>query len=870
MRKLFLAVAFLLTACSGFAQNAATPPDLYRDYIQPLFQSSCLPCHNARAKQGGLDLSTREGMLKGSEHGPVVLPGKPDLSPLDKSVARITEPGMPFKGKKLPDAQIARIAEWIRSGADFGGPAIDPDRVDPAEVSKHWAFRNPVRPAIPANTKQRNPIDAFLHAERARHQLKTVALAAKPTLIRRLYLDLIGVPPTPAEVKEFVSSNDPGAYESLVDRLLASPGYGERWGRHWLDIWRYSDWYGYRSSDQVRYSQRHIWRWRDWTVESLNQNKPYSRMIEEMIAGDELAPGDASVARATGYLARSWYRFNRNVWLGDIVEYTSAGFLGLTMKCARCHSHKYDPIPQADYYRFRAFFEPHEVRTDRVSGQADILKDGLPRVYDADATRPTYRFIRGNENNPDQTVQLEPAVPRLFGTTSLKITPVDLPVEAYFPNSRSFIPSDLIADAKSKIEKADADLKKAQAKPEPAPLLHAAQKRLEAARADVPALEARIRASMASIQTPVPPDAEKLGEVARKLEQAANRLHAEAAIVAAKHEFEQAGQDEMKIAQATAKLEEAVKALKEPAEGYTPVGLKYPTTSTGRRLALARWIASKQNPLTARVAINDMWMRHFGKPLVATVFNFGRSGKAPSHPELLDWLAVEFMARDWDMKAMHKLMVTSEAYMLSSASGVQAKVDPDNNYLWRMNVKRMEAEVVRDSMLSLAGKLDPAMGGPDIDEKKGDTVYRRSIYFRTAPDLQMDVLQAFDAASPIECFARTESIVPQQALAMANGQLSFSISRILAGQLTSAGTTGTAFVRAAFERLLGRPPSIEEVRESASYLGAQTALYQDPAKLTAFTSGPEALVKPSADPAQRARESLVHVLLNHNDFVTVR
>ncbi len=863
---MFLAGAFLLTACSSFAQNS----DLYREHIQPLFQSSCLPCHNARVKQGGLDLSTREGMLKGSEHGPVVLPGKPDESPLYKSVARITEPGMPFKGKKLADSQIARIADWIRSGAEFDEPVFDPDRVDPTEVSKHWAFRNPARPALPASAKQRNPIDAFLEAERVKQQLKPVALADKPTLIRRLYLDLIGVPPTPAEVKDFVSSKDPGSYTALVDRLLANPGYGERWGRHWLDIWRYSDWYGYRNSNQVRYSQRHIWRWRDWTVESLNQNKPYSRMIEEMLAGDELAPGDASVARATGYLARNWYLFNRNVWLGDVVEYTSAGFLGLTMKCARCHSHKYDPIPQADYYRFRAFFEPHEVRTDRVSGQADILKDGLPRVYDADAARPTYRFIRGNENNPDQTIQLEPAVPKLFGATSLKITPIDLPLEAYFPDSRSFIPADLIADAKSKIEKADADLKKAQAKPEPEPLLIAARKRLEAAKADVPALEARIRADMASVQTPVPPDAEKLGEEARKLEQAANRLHAEAGIVAAKYEFEQAGQDEKKIGRATAKLEEAVKALKEPAEGYTPVGLKYPTTSTGRRLALARWIASKQNPLTARVAINDMWMRHFGKPLVPTVFNFGRSGKAPSHPELLDWLAVEFMARDWDMKAMHKLMVTSEAYMLSSASGAQAKTDPDNNYLWRMNVKRMEAEVVRDSMLSLAGKLDPAMGGPDIDEKKGDTVFRRSLYFRTAPDLQMDVLQAFDVASPIECFARSESIVPQQALALANGQLSFSISRMLAGQITSIEKTDLAFVRAAFERLLGRPPSIEESRESTAFLAAQAALYRDPTKLTAFTSGTEAIVKPSADPAQRARESLVHVLLNHNDFVTVR
>jgi len=438
------------------------------------------------------------------------------------------------------------------------------------------------------------------------------------------------------------------------------------------------------------------------------------------------------------------------------------------------------------------------------------------------------------------------------------------------PDSRSFIPADLLAAAKAKIEKAEADLKKAQAKPEPEPLIQAAAKRVEAAKADLPALEARIRADMASIQTPAPPDSEALAEAARKLERAANRLHADASIIGAKYEFDQAGQDEKSLGKATAKLEDAVKSLKEPAEGYTSIGQKYPATSTGRRLALARWIASKDNPLTARVAINDMWMRHFGKPLVPTVFNFGRSGKAPSHPELLDWMAVEFMERDWDMKAMHRLMVTSDVYKLASSDGAQAKIDPDNLYLWRMNVKRMEGELVRDSMLAIAGKLDPAMGGPELDEKKGDTIFRRTLYFRTAPDLQMDVLQAFDAASPIECFARSESIVPQQALALANGPLSFTISRTVAEQLSTRFAPAGKFVQAAFQRVLGRPPSAGEARESITYLTEQTAMYREPAKLTPFANGPESTVRPSADPAQRARESLVHVLFNHNDFVTVR
>ena len=847
----------------AWAQDASSAADLFRDHIQPLFKKSCLSCHNAGSKQGGLDLSTREGMLRGSEHGPVVTLGKPDESQLYKMVAHVTEPGMPFKGKKLPYTDIARIAEWIKTGAEYGEPAADPEGVNLTEVRKHWAFRTPVRPPVPAT--KLNPIDAFLEAARTQHGLAAAPPAGRAILLRRVFIDLTGLPPTPAEIAAFTANDDPKAYAKIVDDLLARKSYGERWGRHWLDIWRYSDWYGSRNINQIRYSQRHIWRWRDWTVEALQQNKPYDRMIQEMLAGDEIAPNDPSVTRATGYLARNWYRFNRNVWLGDIVEYTSAGFLGLTLKCARCHAHKYDPIPQADYYRFRAFFEPHEVRTDRVQGQADIMKDGLPRVYDADDSRPTYRFIRGNEDNPDTATPLQPAVPRLFGKPALRIQPVPLPVEAYFPDSREFVPGDLIAEAKANIEKAEADLQKAKAKPEPEPLLLAAAKRVEAAKAALPALEARIQADLASLQTPVPENSEKLAEDARRLELAANMLLAEAGIIAAKYEFELSKTDPKKLGPATAKLEAALKSIKEPAEGYTPIGPKYPPTSSGRRLALARWITAKDNPLTARVAINDMWMRHFGKPLVSTVFNFGRSGKAPSHPELLDWLAVEFMDRGWDMKAMHRLMVTSKAYQMTSADSAQNKLDPDNTYLWRMNVRRLEAEAVRDSMLAAAGKLDSTMGGPDIDEKKGHEIFRRSIYFRTAPDLQMDMLQAFDIANPNECFARSESIVPQQALALANGPLSFTVARTIAAFLSP-----TDFIRAAFLQVLNRQPTEAEVKASAAYLTEQTAMFSDPSTLTPFTTGSEPAIKPSADPQQRARESLVHVLLNHNDFVTLR
>ncbi len=866
-------VVFLTLATGSLSAQSA---NLFSDQVQPLLKRSCLGCHNDKVKQGGLDLSTREALLRGSEHGPVIVAGKPEDSQFYKLIAHVSEPGMPFKAAKLPEADIKVFAEWIRQGAPYGESVADLDGVNLAGVAKHWAYRTPVRAKIPAVRDpkwSRNPIDAFLAAEHEKRGLTPLPDADRRVLLRRVYIDLTGLPPTPEDAAAFLSDKSANAYEKVVDRLLASPRYGENWGRHWLDIWRYSDWYGWRKQNQVRYSARHIWRWRDWTIESLNKNKPYSRMIEEMIAGDEIAPADPDVVRATGYLARNWYMFNRNVWLQDVVEYTSASFLGVTMKCARCHTHKYDPIPHADYYRMRAFFEPHDVRADRVPGQADTMKDGLARVYDDGESKPTYRFIRGNESNPDTSIALQPGFPRLFGKPDPKIEPVRLPVEAYFPDGRSFVPGDLLAQGRAAIEKAEADLKKAKEKPEPEPVIAAAAKRLDAARAAMPALEARIKADLAAMASPVPENAEQLAGEARKLERQANFIKAEADLLLGHYEFDLAKTDEKKLGGATAKIEAAAKTLREPAEGYTPIGPKYPVTSTGRRTVLARWIASKDNPLTARVAINHIWLRHFGKPLVPTVFNFGLSGKPASHPELLDWLAAEFMDRDWDMKAIHRLIATSRAYQMQSSAGPaetpQSKIDPDNVYLWRMNIRRMEAEAVRDSVLSLAGKLNGTMGGPEIDESKGHEIYRRSVYFRHAPDLQMDMLKVFDAASPNECFERGESVVPQQALALANGTLSLAMARTIASEL-AVPVSGDAFVAAAFDRILGRAPSAIESRESIAYLREQAELYRDPAKLTAFRTGPAATVKPAADPSQRARESLVHVLMNHNDFVTIR
>ena len=279
----------------------------------------------------------------------------------------------------------------------------------------------------------RNPIDAFLAEKHEQEGLVPALPAAPGELIRRVYLDLIGLAPSPEDVRAFVANPSDRAYEELVDRLLASPQYGERWGRHWMDVWRYSDWDGFGT--EIRESQPHIWRWRDWIVESLNADRGYDQMIVEMLAADEAAPADPQALRATGFLVRNWYKFSRNVWLDATVEHTSKAFLGLTLNCARCHDHKYDPIAQADYYRFRAFFEPHATRIDPLPGRDDTQKDGLVRVYDSDLSTPTFLFTRGDDKRPVQDRPLAAGVPPILERQSKlgAIKPVTLAPEVAYP-----------------------------------------------------------------------------------------------------------------------------------------------------------------------------------------------------------------------------------------------------------------------------------------------------------------------------------------------------------------------------------------------------------------------------------------------------
>ncbi|MES2568668.1 MAG: DUF1553 domain-containing protein, partial [Verrucomicrobiota bacterium] len=536
--------------------------------------------------------------------------------------------------------------------------------------------------------------------------------------------------------------------------------------------------------------------------------------------------------------------------------------------CAKCHDHRTDPISQAEYYQVRAVFEPHQVRTDRVPGQLDREKDGVPRVYDIEKESPTYFLIRGDESKPDKNRVLPPGVPRaLCGDklkASLDITPVRLPREAASPDRRAFVIGDTLAASAQSLAKAREALATAGHPEE-----HALELAITEARHT--ALLAEIRAEQLDLKES--DDWKEAAEEAARAQHDAALFEAELALhksqaayadaqrrldelpppaeeeIADPHEVKR-GKARKDAEAANGRIAAAAKTLAKAleqtrAEATTVYKARpkeeYPILSTGRRLAFARWLAHPDNPLTARVAINHLWLRHFGRGILPTPENV--TGPQASHPALLDWLASEFMANGWRMKPIHRLLVTSGTYrMASTPDEANRKIDPDNLFLWRMPTRRMEAELVRDNLLYVAGSLDRAMGGADIDHAHGLSSKRRSIYLRSASEKEVEFLKIFDGPSVNECYQRHPSVMPQQSLALANSELTLAQSRLLAAQLATH-ETGEAFVREAFTRMLSRSPSGQELEACVAFLHAS----------------------PAADPV-RARENLILVLFNHNDF----
>ncbi|MCR9197389.1 MAG: DUF1553 domain-containing protein [Planctomycetaceae bacterium] len=1057
-----------LTLC--FAPLSQAQVD-YETDIKPLLAEKCAACHGVLRQEAGLRLDARTLMAKGGDSGPAILPGRPSASLIIERVSASDDLQMPPHGEGTPlsDAQIARLSDWIAGGA------VAKDETVAASPMEHWAFQPIVNPA-----PQRPPARAIdtLIRDAWPEDIRPQPLAPRSVLIRRLYLDLIGLPPTHVQLQ------DERPLEHIVDELLQSRQHAERWARHWMDVWRYSDWYGL--NQQLRYSQKHMWHWRDWIIDSLHEDKGYDRMITEMLAGDELSPDDADVIAGTGFLARNYYLFNRTTWLDATIEHTGKAFLGLTLNCAKCHDHKYDPISQRDYYQFRALLEPHHVRLDPIPGR-DLSTDGLPRVFDHDPAATTWLHRRGNPKDPDQQTKLTPAVPAVFAHFQPDIHPVDLPVTARVPMLRPDVHAGRIRQARTELETAQHELAAAEAA--------ATVRQTTSVQADAPALSqpddlavhdtfdtldrsrwnvaggrwqavdgkvvqttatteraalqliaappedfemscrytttggsrwksvvfrfdenedgTRAHAVYTSAHTPDPKiqvsvtrdgqtsypsqgrrsypikvgvscelriavrgclvnvwvnddfqlawqlperphggrfsiaafdatvslddfhlrplsaDARLTGasgsgattpaerverlraqvdvmqcrltsiEAIWRAEQAQHRhqpdaaRRAQSAAVAqartrlAEARWEQllAGADSARKKAAQAKHDAASKQL-ERAQNGTPeyerprlsqqalegpdhkpdeYGQVYPATSTGRRLALAGWLTTKENPLTARVIVNHVWLRHFGEPLVDSVFDFGLRTPEPVHRRLLDFLAWDLMNHGWSFRRLHRQIVLSDAYQrTSSVKGAAAKtqqLDPDNTCLWRMNARRMEAQVVRDSLLHLAGTLDLTGGGPPVDSEQSR---RRSLYFRHSRDDRNRFLSMFDDADLLQCYRRSESIVPVQALALANSRLSLQSAGQIAEQIENRlppAAANPVFIQAAFKLLLGRPARPAEARVCATFC-QQMAQQREASAPLAQERG--------VDRQRQIRTRLIHSLLNHNDFITIR
>ena len=871
----------LICLVSATAQGAGEvrPVETYAAVIKPILRDRCWSCHGALQQKGGLRLDTVAAMRRGGDSGPAVVPGDSLRSLLlHRVTAQDAGERMPpsREGVPLDDATVGWMRAWVEAGAP--APADELPEPDPRG---HWAFRQPTRPRLPALARGSGAIDALLEADRAQRGLAARPEASRTMLIRRLFLDLVGVPPSPEERDAALRDSRPDWYERWVDRLLLDPRHGERWARHWMDVWRYSDAWGL--GDQLRNSQRHMHHWRDWIVESLNADVPYDEMVRLMLAADELHPGDPSRLRATGFLARNFFLFNRNQWLDETVEHVSKGFLGLTLNCAKCHDHKYDPFPQADFYRMRAFFEPYHVRLDVRPGQPDLARDGLPRVYDRDLGKATFRFIRGNEGSPDTNTVIQPGIPSFLVREAPSITPVSLPVEAFQPERNPWVLASHVEAARERLTEAARGL---GGEDSGDPMNRQVfERRLAVAKSELESVQARadfMRGQWSALQEG---GAESLRVAAIH---AARRLAETRALLAvAEAEQRLAKAEPAKKESATKELEAARKMASETTEkarasvgdsehpaplmgaAWTPTRFLdstkddpdpgFPATSTGRRSALARWIASMDNPLTARVAVNHVWSRHFGTPLVPSVFDFGRKGNPPANPALLDWLAVEFMEHGWSLRHLHRVIVLSAAYRMDSstaASEAEWARDPDNLLWWRRTPVRMEAQVVRDSILLHAGQLDLSQGGPSVPPGAQESSRRRSLYFFHSNNERNLLLATFDDALVKECYRRDASIVPQQALALMNARaVNDAVPAIAARIQERAGVEDEAFVREAFRTLLGFEPGEGEWKASLEAMAE-------------WRKGAASLESGAA--SRRAREGLVWALLNHGDFVTVR
>ena len=811
----------------------------------PILSAKCVSCHGGENPMAGLDLRTLDSVLRGGVTGPVVMEGASEKSLL---IRKIVSNKMPPPGTNAPPApaEVEILRQWIDKACFSARPQVAALReiFTPAEAPgitekdrEFWAFRKPVAQRVPEvknKHRVRTPIDAFVLAKLEAKGLSLSAEAPRQTLMRRAYMDLTGLPPTPEEIKAFAADTRLGAYERLVDRLLASPQYGERWGRHWLDATGYTDVTGADVTLETIAVHEGMWRYRDYVVRSFNEDKPYARFLTEQLAGDELVDWrrakkftsqllDSLVA--TGYL-RSVYDHTdadivnlpheRYEVLFHVAEKVSSGLLGLTVACARCHSHKYDPIPQKEYYRFLSIFAPAynpmnwTQPKNRVMATVSRVDEEEIKRHNADLDKPIGELGK-------QLATLLKPYQELLLDVKLQNLPAEIRAET---KAALETPADKQDDVqKFLVEKFGESLKVV---PEE--------------------IEKALKEADAVAKTKIDRQIKTLNSYRRPLEKIQVLVDAGPP---GTMRLLQRGNVEMP----GPKVQPGVlTVLSDP--GTSGV-LHPPDTqgeSSGYRLAFARWLTSRDHPLTARVMVNRVWQHHFGRGIVETPDNFGKLGASPTHPELLDWLAVDFMQNGWTLKRLHRLIMTSSVYRQSSrqpADGepsVARKLDPENHLLWRMNLRRLEAEVIRDSVLAASGKLDRTLGGPAILLKPSpeglqtvsekdptpNTKHRRSLYLLARRNYPLEFLQVFDfPVIQVNCNRRINSATPLQSLTMLNDEFMVENARYLAERVASivGEQNRSQWMETAYLLALSRKPTSSELKICEDNLGKQKQFY---------------------------------------------
>jgi hypothetical protein len=876
------AVGCLLFASSD---SLGAPSPTFEKDIRPILKTHCFDCHGEGEKlRGGLDLRLRRLMLKGGDEGPVIVPGKPDKSPL---FIMVDGGDMPKREKKLTREQVALIKKWIAAGAKTARP-------EPAEIGRgsgitdeersFWSFQPIRQPAIPTTKPKdrvRTPIDAFLVSAMAKQKLGFSPDAEKITLLRRACFDLTGLPPTPAEVEAFLADSAPDVYERLIDRLLDSPHYGERWGRHWLDVAGYADSDGYSDADPPR---AHAYKYRDYVIGSFNSDKPFDRFITEQLAGDELAratrdntqpalaaPHTRELLIATGFLRTGAdgsatpavvdYDAVRNQVVADTIKIVSTSLLGLSVGCAQCHDHRYDPIPQADYYRLRAVLEP---------------------AYDPKNWRtPEQRLVSlYTEADRKKAAEVEAEARKLADEkTARQKQYIDEALTKHLEKFEADLRGKLRAAYDTPADKRTAEHKKLLAD-NPSVNINAGvlYQYNQKAADDLKAMDAKI--------------AEIRGR--KPAEDFISVLTEPADKVPVTYLFHRGDPKQPKDAIKPGGLS----VLAPPGQSIELPEKDLNFASSGRRLAFARWLTSGTNPLVARVLVNRVWLHHFGRGLVGTPSDFGTMGERPTHPELLDWLANDFVEHGWRLKRLHKLILTSTAYRQSSRRNERGDLrDPDNQLYWRKPVQRLDAEVIRDAVLATSDALNRSMYGPPVpvrpdvhgqivvgvDKTEGDNKmpvevalkgeeFRRSIYIQVRRSRPLAMLHAFDApVMEVNCERRQPSTVPTQSLMMMNSQFVLDQAARFAQRLHTEASDDRARVARAWLLAFSREPSEQEMSDAAKFLSRQVGHLKALPEKKEEKPKKEEKTKPAPKltPELQALANLCQALLSANEFLYV-